>query len=297
VDFQDGFFVRGEILPNVGFSAKEPKTVAHREEYISYDVNLWAIGTNARIFVRYSRSQKEAFRSIFGNILNSSMMIEDIVGSYGKSQEYQLGELCLVTPPPKEVPDSKRGKICFVRECTAFVVLDEGNVDFDVSPLARYLDKKYKELTEELNKPPAFRPWTIPDKVEAKYESSTDKEVTLEKKEGGTVKVELAKLSKSDQLYVQRLVEVARYEAAEKTDPPLTTNPENTLIEELPIKPVTSVSSADQLSVLTTSEPPVQHPTTKPPPTAKNGSVLVSVLVTLAVLAVGVFFVVRRYWQ
>ena len=144
------------------------------------------------------------------------MMIEDIVGSYGKSDKYQIGDFCLISPPPEETPDVNRRRILFVRDCTAFAINSDG---FDVSPFARYLDKKYNELTEELNSPPTLRKWAATDienEIEAKYLSSTDKEVTLEKGGGEVVKMEFSKLSKQDQLYVQRRQEIAHYEAEEK---------------------------------------------------------------------------------
>ena len=218
IDFQDNFFIRGEIIPKTGFSTKESKTVVFAKEYMSCEIYLRKTDITfpsgyvpLKISLTYSKNQKGAFRSIFENMQNSSMGIEAVVRGYGKSLEYQLGELCLVRPSPERFTNLQRHTICFVRDCTAFVVLDNGNAGFDVSPLARFLDKRYKELTEELNNPPVLRQWKVPDEMEAKYMSSTDAEVTLEKKGGEIFKVELSKLSKQDQLYVQRRMEIATH--------------------------------------------------------------------------------------
>jgi hypothetical protein len=286
--FPDDVFVRGEIAPGVGYSEQEPNTVVRAKEHVSYEIYLRKSDTTLpngyiplKIFVMYSKTQKQAFRYIFENMLNSSRPIEMIIRGYGISEEYQLGELCLVSPPPDILPNAKRRKILFIKNCTSLIIDCHGSMGYDVSALARYVDKKYADLTAELNNPPAFRQWTLEDaedKIEAKYQSSMDAEVTLENTDGELIKIEMSRLSKPDQLYVQRRMEIARYEAEQKaSEPPGTLTDSNGVPENADMSPNTSV-----------------------PPTAKRGSVLVSVVVTLIILgllAYGAFYFIRHYWH
>jgi hypothetical protein len=210
----------------------------------------------------------------------SSMGIGGLASIHKVLNEPSLGDFCVALIPQTDIPDSptESHKILFVRNGTMFFVWSTG---LNIIPLAEYLDKKYVDLTAELNNPPAFRLWTLSDteeQIEAKYQSSTDTETTLTNKDGELIKIEMSRLSKPDQLYVQRRMEIARYEAEQKaSDPPGTPTDSNGVPENVDINPNTPV-----------------------PPTAKRGSVLVSVVVTfiiLGLLAYGVLCFVRYYWR
>ena len=100
-----------------------------------------------------------------------------------------------------------------------FLKLKEEKTRFTLPVIEKIMDKK---LTEEeieqhiheaeklLNPPPpiVMREWTSTNgrfSIEAKYLSSTAANVTLEKANGSTVTVDLAKLSQADRDYVKRL--------------------------------------------------------------------------------------------
>jgi hypothetical protein len=189
------------ILPNEAADYKIYLTVKNK------DTNEEQKGT-VSILLFYSSSQKGAFRNIFFNMINSSMVISDIALHYGQSDEYNLGELCLVRPSPIILPNKLRNKICFIRNSTAFI---EQSRTIDVSSLAKYLDAKYDALTKELNSPPAFRKWFMLDgifSVEGKYVSSDLVKVVLADKDGKQSEIELSKLSPTDKLYTKRRYEI-----------------------------------------------------------------------------------------
>lgn len=150
---------------------------------------------------------------------------------YSPTEFCEIGDARLVCPSEYEKKGNRRYMLVFLKDNTAIefgyhVYMTNEKWDKmseaeqkehkkkmkegDVTAVAEYVVKRYRELSQELHAPPAFRQWTIPDEVEAKYISSTDKEITLEKKNGETMEVELSKLSKQDQLYVQRRMAIAR---------------------------------------------------------------------------------------
>jgi hypothetical protein len=155
----------------------------------------------------YSTTQKKAFKFIFFGTANSMFNPSEIGNIYRKSNEF--GEFCLVNQPISEKPIGYKYKIYFINNCTACFIRSR---DRDVTPLAQYIDKRYTELTKELNSPPAFRKWFAPDKIfsiEAKYISSDSTKVKLIRKDDNKqIEIESSKLSSVDQLYIKRRAEV-----------------------------------------------------------------------------------------
>jgi hypothetical protein len=191
------------------------KTIVLPNESIEYEIftvdnsNEFQPNRNnsTEIKLCYSTTQQKAFKFIFNKTTNSFISHAEMGKLYRKSNEF--GEFCLVNQPISKKPIGYKNKIYFINNCTAYFIRSR---DRDVTPLAQYIDKRYSELTKELNSPPAFRKWFTPDKifsVEAKYISSDSKKVKLIcKDDNKQIEIELSKLSSVDQLYIKRRVEI-----------------------------------------------------------------------------------------
>ncbi|MDR0390794.1 MAG: hypothetical protein LBH59_02725, partial [Planctomycetaceae bacterium] len=210
------FFVREPIeLPPYTRTIIKYKTIILPDEHVDYEIFITNSNEKLKSVTKvittinlcYSTTQQNAFKYIFHQTANSFAGISEIGKLYRKSNEF--GDFCLVNQPP--IPQKTVGyknKIYFINNCTAYVIRSR---DKDVTPLAQYIDKRYTELTAELNSPPAFRMWFTPDKifsVEAKYISSDLTKVKLIGKDDKQIEIELSKLSSVDQLYIKRRVEV-----------------------------------------------------------------------------------------